>query len=525
MFPQFKNIDSVRGKELKFTVDETECFFTNCLRRSVIADVNTVAFPEFAEESSHQVDEKRERKKNKLFLSLYIENLLEQGSILNYSPGFITIHENTTNFHNEIIMKRLSLIPIYLSPLNFLSDPSKYTFSLNVTHDTLNSLTLLDVTTADIKFHTTNEEDKEENKEENNEEDNEENKEENKEEMDVDECKTVNEEDKEGEELILNSIFPPFIVSLEKKIFENVKAKIPSEHGARFSDETTSISTFPLLFKLLPGQTLRITMRPSVSSSFFHAAYNPVARAYYTNTLHQERILEKLRTYDSVDTSDKMIIKEKEDFDCHDKHRYFVVNERKVASSFNFVLESIGCFTCQDILEVAFQTILSRLSKMKKQLSLKQMIHFDEKDFDVCDEKERTFYHCTLRIPEVYPSAYVANTKFHMNNGHTIANLIHGVLYTFYTCERKDNLVLVSYRKPSPLDIRQDHDIILDSEVNFPHALDPHIEYLFVWGIEKDAKPITDHDALEKISSYIEYVKEYVEGAYRNFLVAIEKSD
>jgi hypothetical protein len=497
MFPRFQNICDDE-KEITFNVNGTECFFVNCLRRSIIADVNTVAFPEVSEETDEKKEDiredKKEYKKRKLFLNLFVEDLLERGSILNYNPGFITIHENTSNFHNEIVMKRLSLIPVHLDPIEFLQNPSKYTFSIEVTHDTSSSLSLLDVTTADIQFHRSEESVKEEEEEE---------------------------EEQGGEDLmevyerkqLLKKIFPPHTILLDQPIFEKVKSKLFHDETT-FSEETMTVNSPVLLLILLPGQKIHVTMRPSVSSSFFHAAYSAVTHAFYTNTLCQTKIAERRMTLKEA--------KDQEDFDCHGKHRYFITNERGVASSFDFVVKSIGTVPCREIIEVALQTIVIRLSKMKKQLSLKGLTETSIPLGDAVPFVENhVFYHYTLRVAEVYQSSFVPNTKFHMNNGHSIANLIQGVLYNFYTQEKRDDLFLVSYRKPSPLDIRQDHETLLDTEVHFPHALDPHIEYLFVWGFEKDSKAFSEQDALGRITTYIEFVKEYVEGALSNFQISI----
>ena len=284
------------------------------------------------------------------------------------------------------------------------------------------------------------------------------------------------------------------------------------DQGTTFSDETQSISTPLLLFKLLPGQTLRVTMRPSVSSSFFHASFSPVTHSFYSNTLYEENIEEKRGVLEGE--------KEREDFECHDKHRCFITNERGVASSFDFVVRTVGTISCVNLVEIAFGSISTQLLKMKKQLSLKQLVKVEKGNQPATGKS--AFYHYLLRIPEVYQSAFVSMTKFHMNNGHTIANLIQGVLYNFYTLEKKDDLVLISYRKPSPLDIRQDHETLLDSEAQFPHALDPHIEYMFVWDIDV-TKPFSDNDALERISNYFEFVKVYTENSHQHFQLAVEE--
>ena len=97
---------------LKFDIDGVKMSLVNALRRIMISEVNTVAFEttEFEESS-------------------------------------IKITENTTQFHNEMLLHRIGLIPINIPDTDNFNE-SDYTFSLEVENKT-NSV--IYVTAGDIK--------------------------------------------------------------------------------------------------------------------------------------------------------------------------------------------------------------------------------------------------------------------------------------------------------------------------------------------------------------------------------------
>jgi DNA-directed RNA polymerase subunit L len=102
--------------QLKFRIDNIDVSLVNAIRRSVIADVETVAI-------SFDPNKKNED---------------------------IIINTNTGALHNEFLSHRLSLLPIHLSRkeiVDFEKGPNEYSYHLHVKNETS---TMLDVTTADI---------------------------------------------------------------------------------------------------------------------------------------------------------------------------------------------------------------------------------------------------------------------------------------------------------------------------------------------------------------------------------------
>ena len=50
-----------------------------------------------------------------------------------YENSDITIEVNNTSLHNEFLLDRIGLIPLYLNPTDVLNNPLKYLFVLNIT--------------------------------------------------------------------------------------------------------------------------------------------------------------------------------------------------------------------------------------------------------------------------------------------------------------------------------------------------------------------------------------------------------
>ena len=108
----FSNFDKSVPDTLKFDVANCDSSFVNAIRRSIITDVETISF---------NTDD-------------YINSDLK------------VIH-NTSSLHNEFILHRMGLIPIYSDNISNYN-PDNYKFILNKENKTQN---IIDVTTNDIE--------------------------------------------------------------------------------------------------------------------------------------------------------------------------------------------------------------------------------------------------------------------------------------------------------------------------------------------------------------------------------------
>jgi len=112
----FKNLVK-DGNVLRFTLAPTQVAYANTLRRSIITEVETVAFRAEIKEDGTTTD--------------------------------VSISKNSTPMSNEMLAHRLGLIPVHVAdPLNW--SPDDYTFKLDVTNDSSDPL---DVVASDIKVY------------------------------------------------------------------------------------------------------------------------------------------------------------------------------------------------------------------------------------------------------------------------------------------------------------------------------------------------------------------------------------
>ena len=111
----FQEVVRKSPSKIQFRLTPSLVTYANTLRRTMITDVETVAFR---------------------------ADILEDGS-----TSDVSISKNSTPMSNEMLAHRIGLLPIHVKePLSW--DPEKYTFNLDVTNDSTNPL---DVTAADIK--------------------------------------------------------------------------------------------------------------------------------------------------------------------------------------------------------------------------------------------------------------------------------------------------------------------------------------------------------------------------------------
>jgi len=110
----FKGLVKESANVIRFRMDPTLVGYANTLRRSMITDVETIAFR---------------------------AEINEQGA-----TSDVTITANSTPMSNEMLAHRIGLIPIHVqNPLDW--NPENYSFSLNITN---NSTDPLDIVASDI---------------------------------------------------------------------------------------------------------------------------------------------------------------------------------------------------------------------------------------------------------------------------------------------------------------------------------------------------------------------------------------
>jgi DNA-directed RNA polymerase subunit L len=247
---------------LYFTLSGIDKCFANALRRTILTDIPTVVI---------------------------------RTEDINVNQCFIT--KNTSRLHNEIILQRISCIPIYIFDPDFAD---KHSLEIDVINDT-DDQNIRMVTTKDIR--------------------------------------------------IKNIQSNTYLSDVEtKKIFP------PNEITGHYVD---IVRLRPKMGTGIPGEQIALTAKFSVATARINSMFNAVSICSYGNTIDKEKAEEawekvhaKLK---SEEKDNKEIDHVKSDFWNLDAQRHFITN------SFDFAVQSVGVYKNIDIVHKACSILCSKM--------------------------------------------------------------------------------------------------------------------------------------------------------------------
>lgn len=240
-FKKFQKNDN----KITFIVDEIDVSIMNSIRRIILADIPNVAF----DFQPYDFEEKR-----------------------------VNIIENTCSLHNEIILQRLSMIPLKFDENEIHNfETTKYKFRLKKVNNTNK---MMNVTTEHIEIY--------------------------------------DDKDKKYPEKFIRKIFPKNKLSGGYILLTKLK---------------------PNLFDKDKGDIIDITMMASKKTAKEYAGFGYVSQCVYSNVVDEKLAKEELdkRVENSKDLSKKEV---ENDFNTLDKYRYFVKNEYDEPKRFEYNIES-----------------------------------------------------------------------------------------------------------------------------------------------------------------------------------------
>jgi len=243
----FKNFKK-KDNKITFNVKNTDVSILNSIRRIILSDIPNVAF----DFKPYDFQEKK-----------------------------INIIENTCSLHNEIILQRLSMIPLKFDEdeiNNF--EPNKYKFVLKKIN---NSSKMMDVTTEDIEI--------------------------------------FDENDKKYNNKFIRKIFPKNKISGNFILITKLK---------------------PNLFNKDNGDVLEINMIATKSTAKDYAGFGYVSQCVYFNVIDEKLADEELKKIleKNKELPKKEIANLKNEFNTLDKYRHFRKNEYDEPNYFEFNIES-----------------------------------------------------------------------------------------------------------------------------------------------------------------------------------------
>lgn len=377
---------------LSFNISGSESYgldksMINCIRRTILSDIPSIAF---------RVD----------------ENIKKD----------IKINENTGSIHNEMLLQRISLIPLYINPENYNNN---YLFELKVNHD--NDSTYKFITSDDFNIYPLLP--KIQNQLDNSDETTSELQE-------LLNKKDINNYDLKNQisKKIKDGILRPFIFKNKKNYCLITELK-----------NTNTSNT---------SQSIHLYGIPSVSTSMENSRYQSVSLATYSftkdedliNSIIADRIsLEKISEENKESFAQKIHLSESE--------RYYKRDLENEPNCYDFSIKSCHYYSAGEIFIKSLNIIIDKLDNLKLEL----LNLLKDKDSSISVEKKNEII-------------------FHINiheEGHTIGNLIQG--HIVRRCINDDSILLTcGYKKIHPLEnlikliisLNPSNKIIKETEIN-----------------------------------------------------------
>ncbi len=391
--PNISNI-SFEKEELKFVLSGSDNYgldksIVNGIRRSLLTDIPSIAFR--TEENLNNKD--------------------------------IHIVTNTTSIHNEMLLQRISLIPLYIDPEKYMKN---YLFELKVVHDGKNPFQF--VTTNDMNIYPLKSEIQKR-------------------------IDNFEEEDAEELDTLLNSINHENY-DMNNPLSQKRKDEILRPFQFRGKTNYILITELKNTNSEDLKQELHFFGSPSVSTGKENARFQPVSCATYSflkddsliDSILKERIQVENVSQEDIDSfTTKFMLAESERYYCRDfenePHKY------------NFTIKSVHQYDPVKLFKQSITLLMEKLVSLK--LSLIALL----KNEDTCVSSLKVndfLYHYTIN-----------------DEGHTIGNIIQSHI-SRRSINDKSMIQLCGYKKPHPLEeslklilsLNPKHKIMKETEQN-----------------------------------------------------------
>lgn len=349
----------------------------NAIRRTLLNDIPTIAF------------ETDENKKNDLI-----------------------IESNHTSLHNEMILHRISLIPIYINPDKFLKS---FLFDCNIKFTSDNPFQF--ITTNDIQIYPLKEHIQER--------------------IDNLNDESIN-NDKNKELSLINDLLKnnnPENYQLDNPLPQNKKDEIFRPYEFRGKKNYSLIIELKNTNSESHDQELHFYGSPSVKTSQDHSRYQAVSCATYSFTkndkLIQDVLTEKMKLNNINQSDPDEVESYTTKFMLSESERYFSRDNFNEPNSYEFKIKSCHYFNSVDLFKKSLQIIIEK-----------------------CDLLKLSFLHMLQDKDSLISSELIDEFTFHFiinNYCHTIGNLIQSHIIR-RTLNNKSILSLFAYKKPHPLE-------------------------------------------------------------------------
>lgn len=268
---KFKDIQKNDNK-ISFIVEDIDVSILNSIRRTILSDIPNVAF----DFEPYEFDNKK-----------------------------VDIITNTCSLHNEIILQRLSMIPLKFTENEINDfDPLKYKFKLSKTNNTNK---MLNVTTGDIQIY--------------------------------------DENDKKYSDSFIRKIFPKNKISDDFILLTKLK---------------------PNNYDKDKGDSIEINMIASKKTAKDYAGFGYVSQCVYHNIVDKDKAKQALKELKekNKNLNSKELEDLEKDFNTLDKFRHFKTNKYDEPNSFQFDIESEARVSPEYLFFKSIEIIKGRLQRL-----------------------------------------------------------------------------------------------------------------------------------------------------------------
>lgn len=324
-----------------------------------------------------------------------------------YDKSDIKIEKNNTSLHNEFILDRIGLIPLYIDPLMVKNNPLKYLFELNFKHDNLNPISI--VTAENFKIY---------------------------------ELKKSIANSSDYENGLIKKINKDNY-DLDKPLPDKIKQQIFRPYLNKYYPiiiETKSTNSDDNI------QELELYGSPSVSIAKEDARWQSVSCATYSYKINEDSLKQAIQDkilMENIDNKEQF----KKEFTISNGQRYFHRDNQGEPYWYNFVIEGQHFLDNKSLFIKANENLIESLNDFKNEL---HKLSLDENtpiklSFNKSDDKNNVI-NLLVELPYV-----VENEKIFYGFDDTLGSIIQAYI-SRYMIDDKSVLNCCGYKRTHPLE-------------------------------------------------------------------------
>jgi len=324
-----------------------------------------------------------------------------------YDKSDIKIEKNNTSLHNEFILDRIGLIPLYIDPLMVKNNPLKYLFELNFKHNNLNPISI--VTAENFKIY---------------------------------ELKKSIANSSDYENGLINKIDKDNY-DLDKPLSDKIKQQIFRPYLNKYYSiiiETKSTNSDDNV------QELELYGSPSVSIAKEDARWQSVSCATYSYKINEDSLKQAIQDkilIENIDNKEEF----KNEFTISNGQRYFHRDKQGEPYWYNFVIEGQHFLDSKALFIKANENLIESINDFKNEL---HKLSLDENtpiklSFNKSDDKNNVI---TLLVELPY---VIENEKIFYGFDDTLGSIIQAYI-SRYLIDDKSVLNCCGYKRSHPLE-------------------------------------------------------------------------